>query len=180
MIKPHRIAPIQKMRVTDKFDMCTIGILGDIGIQKGAKVLNQLSSVLLNDDDPKIVVIGRVDPQYGLGRRCVETGSYTRAEIASLAEKHGITTWLIPSIWPETFSYTTHEALETGLPVFSFDLGAQGEAVSKADNGHLLPLAWSDDPRKMLKHIRKVLAHGATRQRSHPTAESSRNRSSAA
>ncbi len=43
--------------------------------------------------------------------------------------RYGITDWLIPSIWPETFSFATHEALDTGLPVWCFDLGAQSEAV---------------------------------------------------
>ena len=43
------------------------------------------------------------------------------------------------SIWPETFSYTTHEALATGLPVLAFDLGAQGVAVAEAPNGILMP-----------------------------------------
>ena len=46
--------------------------------------------------------------------------------------------WLIPSIWPETFSYAVHEALATGLPVFVFDLGAQAHAAAAAENGHLL------------------------------------------
>jgi glycosyltransferase involved in cell wall biosynthesis len=35
----------------------------------------------------------------------------------------------MPSVWPETYSFATREALATGLPVFAFDIGAQGEAV---------------------------------------------------
>lgn len=35
-------------------------------------------------------------------------------------------------------SFTTHEMLATGLPVMAFDLGAQGEAVRKAANGHVV------------------------------------------
>ena len=52
-----------------------------------------------------------------------------------LVHKYGITKWLIPSVWPETFSYTTHEALATGMPVYCFDIGAQAEAVKLAPNG---------------------------------------------
>lgn len=44
----------------------------------------------------------------------------------------------MPSIWPETFSFTTREMLATGLPVMAFDLGAQGEAVREAANGHVV------------------------------------------
>lgn len=39
------------------------------------------------------------------------------------------------SIWPETYSYTTHEMLATGLPVVSFSLGAQGDTVASHRNG---------------------------------------------
>lgn len=45
----------------------------------------------------------------------------------------------MPSIWPETFSFVTHEALATGLPVYGFDIGAQGEALRRAPNGMAIP-----------------------------------------
>ena len=46
---------------------------------------------------------------------------------------------LVPSVWPETFSFTTHETLATGLPVLALDLGAQGAAVRSAPNGIAVP-----------------------------------------
>lgn len=71
-------------------------------------------------------------------------GDYRVEDISALATRYDISCWLIPSIWPETFSYTTHEALATGLPVFAFDLGAQGDAVamaaSKRGDGGIIPL----------------------------------------
>ena len=44
-------------------------------------------------------------------------------------------------IWPETFSYTTHEAIATGLPVWSFDLGAQADAIRTTATGRVIPFA---------------------------------------
>jgi hypothetical protein len=38
----------------------------------------------------------------------------------------------VPAVWPETYSFSTREALATGLPVIAFDIGAQGEAVGRA------------------------------------------------
>ncbi len=67
-------------------------------------------------------------------------GAYEPAQIPHLAARYGVTHWLVPSIWPETFSFTTHEALATGLPVLGFDLGGQGEALRAAPNGHAIPL----------------------------------------
>ena len=54
------------------------------------------------------------------------------AEIPALVARYGITCWLIPSVCPETFSFTTHEALATGLPVLCLDLGGQADAVRAA------------------------------------------------
>ena len=48
-------------------------------------------------------------------------------------------------IWPETFSYTTHEAVATGLPVLAFDIGAQGETVARVPNGVPVPFEAGGD-----------------------------------
>jgi len=72
-------------------------------------------------------------------------GGYRPEEIPALARRYGVTHWLIPSIWPETFAYTIHEALATGLPVLAFDIGAQGEAVAAAQNGVPLPFVPGGD-----------------------------------
>src|SRR5690606_33061326 len=82
------------------------------------------------------VIIGNIDPAYKLESSAQVHGSYQVEDIPALVARYGISRWLIPSIWPETFSYTTHEALATGLPVFSFDLGAQGDAVRAAAEEH--------------------------------------------
>ncbi len=113
-----------------------IGVLGAINRAKGAEVLQALAARL--SAPAGLVVIGMVDPATPLPDRVPVTGRYARADITRLAAAHGVTHWLIPSIWPETFSYTTHEALRTGLPVLAFDLGAQGDAVRAAPNGHVL------------------------------------------
>ena len=109
-----------------------IGVLGNIGHQKGAAVLARLSEGLASGKRAQLVLIGNIDPAYALARNAIVHGDYRPEDIAELALRYGITCWLIPSIWPETFSYTTHEALATGLPVWCFDLGAQAEAVRRA------------------------------------------------
>lgn len=131
-----RLKPARSARVV-------IGVLGNIGGHKGAAVLAALSKTLRADLG--LVVLGKFDPSYKLRRPARVHGGYHPAEIAELAQHYGISCWLIPSVWPETFSYTTHEALATGLPVICFDLGAQAEAVRAAlaqgAAGAVLPLA---------------------------------------
>ena len=73
-------------------------------------------------------------------------GAYDRTDISELAKLYQINRWLIPSIWPETFSFATHDCLATGLPVMCFDLGGQGDAVRAHPNGHVLPFGPGRDP----------------------------------
>ena len=117
-----------------------IGVLGNIGHHKGAQVLQDLSQRLSDTGAGKLVVLGRMDPTYHLARPATVHGGYLRPDIPALIAQYGITDWLIPSIWPESFSYTTHEAIATGLPVWSFDLGAQADAIRKSGRGGTVPI----------------------------------------
>lgn len=158
-VRPHAISNLPRKVV--QTSLGPIGILGDIGRQKGADIVSRLSRMPRDQAARKIAVIGRLDPAFALGSLGVQTGAYRREAISHLAEEHALSCWLIPSIWPETFSYTTHEALATGLPVFTFDLGAQAEAAEAADNGHVMPLEWVNSPEKILIYINGVINHGA-------------------
>ena len=109
-----------------------IGVLGNIGHQKGVAVLAEMSRLLARSRDADLVVIGNIDPAFPLTPPAVVHGNYQLRDIPDLVARYGISCWLIPSIWPETFSYATHEVLATGLPVWCFDLGAQAEAVRTA------------------------------------------------
>lgn len=127
-----------------------IGVLGNIGFQKGAGVLRDLSTRLagqrdIGQRDIGLVVVGNVDPAHPLPVSARIHGDYEVGDIPELVARYGITHWLIPSIWPETFSYTTHEALATGLPVLAFDIGAQGDAVRAAPGGHVVPFTPGGD-----------------------------------
>ena len=109
-----------------------IGILGNIGYPKGADIVRGLSEKLAQQGGARLVVIGNVDPAYLPPKSTIVHGDYRVSDIPALIARYGISQWFIPSIWPETFSYTTHETLATGLPVWSFDLGAQGDRVAAA------------------------------------------------
>ena len=88
-------------------------------------------------------------------------GSYEREDIRHLAERYGVTAWLVPSIWPETFSFVTHEMLATGLPVYGFDIGAQGEALRRAANGMAIPFDPDGDHVKAI--VKALDSHRARR-----------------
>ncbi|WP_406871243.1 glycosyltransferase (plasmid) [Thioclava sp. 'Guangxiensis'] len=140
--RPHApLLDVPQITRTPARPVRTIGVLGNIGYQKGAQLLQLMAQELARSGAARLVVMGNIDPNYPLHGSATIHGSYARAEIALLAESYGIDCWLIPSIWPETFSFTTREALATGLPVWCFDLGAQAEALREAGQGaRVLPL----------------------------------------
>lgn len=131
-VEPHLLlAPVPQIAAaTDGVPV--IGVLGNIGYQKGAAVLQKLSRDLARTGAARLVVIGHLDPAWPLAASAQIHGSYELRDLAGLVARYQISGWLMPSIWPETFSFTTHEVLATGMPVVSFDLGAQGDAVSEA------------------------------------------------
>lgn len=144
-VAPHTLlAPVPRLGapVSDKV---VIGVLGNIGYQKGAALLEGLGRRLRGHPDISLVLVGNIDPAHTLPRHVAIHGDYRLEQIGDLVARYGITCWLIPSIWPETFSYTTHEALATGLPVFAFDIGAQGDAVARAEKGYPIRFAPNAD-----------------------------------
>jgi len=139
VVKPHvpdltgfNLTPAPKVHRSP-----VIGVLGNVGYQKGAAVLQAMARALPSDWG--LVVIGMVDPAYPLAAPAVVHGRYQLSDVTGLVARYGISHWVIPSIWPETFSFATHEALATGLPVYCFDLGAQADAVRAEPNGTVLP-----------------------------------------
>ena len=165
-VTPHRLVTdvpkVQPGHVPDGVPV--IGVLGNIGYQKGITVLRDLSQLLAKNRKARLVIIGNIDPSYKLASSVQVHGSYHVEEIPSLVARYGIICWLIPSIWPETFSYTTHEALATGLPVWSFDLGAQGDAARAAaeecGQGGVIPLMGGDfDLNEMLERMMTNQSH---------------------
>ncbi|SMX46916.1 glycosyltransferase [Actibacterium lipolyticum] len=134
VVKPHKlITDVPNVEPGCGRDgVPVIGVLGNIGYQKGAGVLSKLAKELAKTNDAQLVVIGNIDPAFPLSPPAKVHGDYRIQDIPALVQRYGISCWLMPSIWPETFSYTTHETLATGLPVWCFDLGAQADTVAKA------------------------------------------------
>lgn len=140
-VQPHAL-PVTPPRIVPAPGAgCVIGVLGNIGFQKGVTVVGALAARIAGQGNIALAVIGTVDPAYPLPVSVRIHGSYRIEDLPGLVARYGITHWLIPSIWPETFSYTTHEALATGMPVIAFDIGAQGTAVAAAANGIAVPFA---------------------------------------
>lgn len=162
--EPHAL-PVAVPQISNGGGRPTIGILGNMSPQKGAQFVAELSKAVQTDDTPDLVLLGNMDPQFELAKGTRQHGPYTVADLPDLVAQYAITCWLIPSIWPETFSFTTHEAIATGLPVMVFDLGAQADAVrqSVAQGGSGLVLDHRHEMTKGIEAcIRAAQDFGAT------------------
>ena len=117
-----------------------IGVLGNINLAKGSLVLKELVEYIdKNKLEIKIVLIGNIDNEIK-SDNFIKTGSYKKEEVPELIQKYEIDEFLIPSIWPETFSYTTDEIMQLGYPLTVFDLGAPAERVKNYAKGRVISL----------------------------------------
>lgn len=139
-VKPHhRDLPDLTAPHRPRDGRMVIGVLGNIGWHKGAEVVARLSRAMTRDGDSKLVVLGQLDPAYSVAPPSIVHGAYDLTDIPKLAARYGIDGWFMPSVWPETFSFVIHEMIATGLPVTSFDIGAQADAV-RAAGGQAIPV----------------------------------------
>jgi len=129
----HKVDPVSVSgQISSRTRQPVIGVLGNINAHKGARELVALSRLLARNRLARLVVLGQLDPAFRLAHPALVHGRYAPADLADLVARYQVSAWLIPSIWPETFSFTTHESVATGLPVYAFDLGAQGDLVRQA------------------------------------------------
>lgn len=137
---PHQIGYMPQIKKENKTTKTlNIGLLGVLTKHKGGTIVAELAEKIERENlDVRIKLIGTscVDinsPVFS------QTGAYTRGAIPRLTLENDIDVFLIPSIWPETFSYTTEEIMKMGMPIMCFDIGAPAERVKKYDKGIIIP-----------------------------------------
>lgn len=130
-IIPHTVPNIRKVQIPNHNGL-NIGILGNITVNKGFNVLKDMSKFISKYKGVNVVVIGSIEKPIHNIR---VTGKYNLKDLPKMVEENFLDIILIPSIWPETFSYTTSEAIQMGLPVACFNIGAPRERVSQYVKG---------------------------------------------
>lgn len=131
---PHNVTLMEKA-IIKKHSGINIAFLGNMNLyQKGNLIIKKM---IESNNDPlvRFFIIGSFDGEYN---NLIVTGSYKSQDIPNLLSKYDIDIVFIPSVWPETFSYTTSEAISTGVPVACYNLGAPAERVSGYEKGLVL------------------------------------------
>ncbi len=136
-IKPHK-DDYFKPRPINISGKLNIGIIGSLNPIKGINIVRQLGDFIKNEGvDAAITVIGEVSEEMSSDIKI--HGKYSVNDLPDLIETYGVNLILFPSIVPETFSYTISEAMKMKLPIVAFNLGAQGQRVSKYNLGKVIP-----------------------------------------
>ena len=139
-VVPHSVPflPPVIMSKKEKKEKITVGVLGAINIAKGAGILKELlREIEKRDLKINIVLIGEISESPKSDHFLV-TGRYERKALPALVQSHEIDIFLIPSICPETFSYTTQEIIMMDMPLMVFNLGAPAERVKLYEKGIVL------------------------------------------
>ena len=133
---PHYLPAVKKTRKTT--ETFNIGLIGVLCYKKGLEVVKALAKYIEeNDLSIRLRLIGTSDEEIE-SPVFSQTGRYTREEIPRLTLEQDIDMFLIPSVWPETFSYTTSEIISMGFPVAVLPVGATVERVKRYGKGLVL------------------------------------------
>ena len=151
---PHAIDYFKCDTTLDVTGPLHIGILGTLSHTKGANVIKVLYDYI--EEHGSHIPITLVGPSFvDTPIRVKVLGNYTPNELPLIIDCQGINVVLMPSIVPETFSYTISEAMKMGLPIVAFDIGAQGNRVKQYQFGRVVPLGSS--PELILSTIQSAL-----------------------
>jgi len=161
-VSPHEAIDLKavqvKIPVLEQEQKLRVVIIGAIGKIKGFNVIMACAKMAQQNNLPlEFIVMGYTmnDPLVKDSGVLV-AGKYHEFEaFTKLQSLNPHIVWL-PSIWPETYSYTMSLALQAGLPIFSFDIGAIARRAKESGmDDKLMPLSWIDTPEKILQQFEK-------------------------
>ncbi len=131
---PHAVKELRPVKI-EPHEGINIGVLGHMSPAKGGDIILEMAEqIAATEQQVNIKLFGRMK-HAGKVQLC---GEYKREDLPRLMEEQQIDIILIPSIWPETFSYTTAEGMLMDLPLACFPLGAPAERVKNYEKGLVL------------------------------------------
>ncbi len=147
---PHTVREYKTVKIKPHNEI-NIAVLGTISQVKGANVIRDMAQHLPDGTSIKIIGTMKNKPDNIFAH-----GKYKARNLPRIMQKHKIDLVFIPSVWPETFSYTTSEAMSMGLPVACYDMGAPAERISKYSRGLILnKISPKENLIEIIKFIKK-------------------------
>ena len=167
-IAPHE-PPIEKVsrrlaRQPGNDRTLRVGTIGAISPIKGLNILRDCARHAKRKRLPlQFVVVGYTSDDVESAKAGLEiTGAYHNARVLEAIENARLDAILLPSLWPETYSYTLSAALRSGIPIIAFDIGAIARRLRERDEGTLLELSLARRSGALTKRIYSIVGTKAT------------------
>jgi glycosyltransferase involved in cell wall biosynthesis len=148
-IKPLQLKSDEKLRIV---------IIGAIGKLKGFDIVLACSKqAQLNQLPLEFIILGySMNDSLANMSGIKVTGKYREEEaLNKLGQLNPHIVWL-PSLWPETYSYTLSLALQAALPVAAFDIGAIAQRLKQGNMSEMLmDLSLIDNPTAINQRFEK-------------------------
>jgi glycosyltransferase involved in cell wall biosynthesis len=132
-----------------------IAVIGYMDVVKGWLRVKSICRSLSDwRVDAQLFLYGNT-PEWDLEipRSLVCRGPYERSALHERLLADSVDAVLIPSVWPETFSFTTAEAMCMGYPVICFNLGNPAALVSATGGGWVVDPNQPDALMRLLAHL---------------------------
>ena len=135
-----------------------IAVVGAIGDHKGYELIEGMAEIAARRRLPiafRIIGYTRDDMRLSAMPNIGITGRYGLDELQQLLEVFQPSFVLLPSPWPETYSYVLSEVWNAGYPAVAFDLGAMAERIRETGLGAVVPV--TRDPATLLSSLQAVV-----------------------
>ena len=136
-----------------------VAILGHLAGHKGFDLVLRCATFAQRMQAPiRFTIIGSTDrdSDFNALRNVTILGRYNPSELLDIIERELPDIAFLPSVCPETYSFTLSEAVTAGIYPVVFDLGAMGRRIRSLGWGKILPIAWSSDPQAIVKALLEV------------------------
>ncbi len=122
-----------------------VGVLGAISAIKGfEKLLDCATDARLRGLPVEFIVIGYTENDGKAAQAGITvTGPYDNAAVLETIDALDIDVIFLPSVWPETYSYTLSLALRAARPIVVFDVGAAARRIRGLHGHKLVPLQYN-------------------------------------
>lgn len=164
VVSPHEVLALssyKRFSVSSDEKVIKVIIIGAISQPKGFDVLLSTAGYVKKKKLPfSFLVLGYTMDDVRAQKAGIDiTGKYNESEALGLLQSMDADLVWLPSLWPETYSYTLSLALQANVPVMAFDLGAIARRLRELDRSELLiPLNWAYKPDRIIDNL---LMHGA-------------------
>lgn len=123
-----------------KFDKINIAMIGSWHYVKGSEVFKEMEKIINTNknlyQDVNLYFIGK--GFCDIRSKIKNLGIYNSQNLATIIQENKISICFVPSICCETFSITTQDCIEVGIPIATFGIGAMKERLLGLKNALII------------------------------------------